>query len=91
MSVFRQTVDLTGVTTFPTLPQVVSPFEPREIAVRNEESSAADIFLSFDGKEDHSRLSGGQGVTFTQRSKSVWLRRDSAGSPPTRVAVVVES
>ena len=92
MSVFQQVVDVSGTAAFPTTPQVVIPFEPKSILIINNDPTAGDdVFVSFDGVEDHTQIFGADGVTFLQRVKQVWLRRGSIGAPPTNVQVVAES
>lgn len=92
MSVHRGLVDVSGTAAYPGTPQVVVPFEPIQIAVVNQgPNSGDDIFLSFDGVTDHAQIFGGDGVTFFQRVKKVWLRRGAVGTPPTNVQVIAES
>lgn len=92
MSVFQQIVDVSSTTAFPVTPQVEIPFEPVSIVVVNQDSvPSSDIFLSFNGVDVHGQLFGADGITYQQRVRKVWLRRGSAGSPPTNVQVIAES
>ena len=92
MSVFQQIVDVSGTAAFPASPQVEIPFEPASIGIVNQDPTPGDdIFLSFNGVDDHAQVFGADGVTFHQRVKKIWLRRGSTGTPPTNVQVIAES
>ncbi len=91
MSIFRAEVDVFGVAAYPSSPQVVIPFEPREIRITNEDSSD-DIFFSLNGTDDHGHLLGGAAtVKVSQRVTKVWLKRGGTGVTPINVNVVAES
>ena len=90
MSVHMERINVFGSTSFPSLPQIEWPFEPREISVFNEDT-ADTIAISFDGQSDHTQLISRSAQTFSQRSRKVWLRSVGAGSDPTTVQVVAES
>ena len=69
MSVFQQVVDVSGTAAFPATPQVEIPFEPKSIViVNNDPTPGDDVFLSFDGVEDHAQVFGADGVTFVHDS-----------------------
>lgn len=91
MSVFSEIVDVSGQAAYPTLdsPQVVIPFEPRSIAVINEDG-VDDAFVSFDGVNDHGHLIGGTATEFKQRVTKVWLKRGAVGSAPTNIQITAE-
>lgn len=92
MSVFEVIVDVSGQAAFPTNPQVVIPFEPRTIAVFNEDSNNGDdAFVSFDGQTTVGHVIAGSTFTYTQRVLGVWLRRGAIGAPPTNIQVIAES
>jgi len=89
MSAYQQTVDIAADTSYPTDPQVELPFEPKQVLFVNEDN-AATLFVSFDGKEDQGKLLAGNGVTFFQRARRIWLRR-SGGGGTVPINVMAES
>lgn len=92
MSVFSEIVDVSGQSAYPAQdsPQVVIPFEPRSIAIVNEDG-VDDAFVSFDGVNDQGHLIGGATTEFSQRVTKVWLRRGDVGTPPTNIQITAES
>ncbi len=91
VSVFQQIVDVSGDAVFPTMPQVVIPFEPKSIAIFNEDiEDGDDIFVSFDGVVDMGHLFAGNVRHYEQRTPRVWLRRGVVGTTPTNVQVLAE-
>lgn len=85
-------VDVSGTAAFPVDPQVTIPFEPRTVLVFNEDADQGDdAHVSFDGVGDHGRFFAGEGRTYEQRTRLIWLRRGLVGSPPTNIQVVAES
>ncbi len=92
MSVFEAIVDVSGQAAFPANPQVVIPFEPRTIAVFNEDAADGDdAFVSFDGQTAVGHVIAGFTIMYEQRVLEVWLRRGVAGSSPTNIQVIAES
>ncbi len=90
MSVYQQIVNVQATPSYPTVPQVVIPFEPKSISVQNENvAGAGDAFVSFDGINDQGHLIAGASIHFEQRVTRAWLRRGSAGN--TDVQVLAES
>lgn len=91
MSVYNQTVDVSGTAAYPSTPQVTIPFEPRRIVLLNEDT-ADDAYVSLDGQNDHVHLPANTGFAFNfQRVRGVWLKRGVAGTPVTDIQVVAES
>lgn len=85
-------MDVSGQAAFPTDPQVVIPFEPKTIAVFNEDAADGDdAFVSFDGQVAVGHVIAGFTITYDQRVPRVWLRRGVVGSPPTNIQVIAES
>lgn len=81
MAIYGTTLDVTAVTAFPTLPNITIPFQPRSIAIVNENLATA-IEVSFDGVNVHARLTPGlpsAGMVFGQKSEKVWLRAAVGG------------
>lgn len=92
MSIHYQSANAFGVAAYPGSPQIVIPFQPVKITIRNEDGTAADdIFFSLDGVTDHGHLPGGTAIEIIQRVQKIWLRRGLAGADPTTVSVTAES
>ena len=82
-------VTLTTQPTYPTLPQVVCPFEPAEWLFLNT-SLAAPCHVSFDGVHDHAFLdpATARGISWQSSYQKVWLRRTTAGIDVATVRVM---
>jgi hypothetical protein len=81
MPSFLTDFDAAGTLAYPVNPQVSVPFRPDEYAFDNE-STDTDVFLSFDGVNDHVWLRQGgplqvQGYESIQRE--VWYRTGPLG------------
>lgn len=92
MAQFSALVNVAGLAAYPPSPQVTVPFTPKAILIVDEHATEP-VFVSFDGKEDHGRLTPGvlPAVEWHQRSPFVWLRPSSAGTAsPVNVRIMVE-
>ncbi len=91
MTIVRIEVDVFGQAAYPAEPQMDLEFNPRSVNVINMDQAVADdVFVSFDGDEDHGRLQGGASLEFRSPTKKVWLRRGAVGISPTNVQVIAE-
>jgi len=84
MSMFGANYDLAVTGSYPTVPQVVLPFTPNEVAFQNK-SPVATMFVSFDGVADDIELVAGsisEGKVTRTRAMKFWLRALPAGTPP---------
>ena len=89
MAIQRTALDLHGVSTYPVIPQVAIPFEPKSILVIAED---AGCYISLDGVNDHAHLiGGGADVKFASRTRQVWLKADASNGNPTTVQIIVEN
>lgn len=79
-------LDYTAVASYPTNPQVTIPFEPRVTNIQNE-SATGDVFISFDGINDHMHIVAGRtySTTFTRLQK-IWFRSGTTGTTGLRIA-----
>lgn len=91
MTIKRIEVDVFGVAAYPNDPQLLLDFEPRSIAVINmDQSINDDVFVSFDGSDDHGRLLGGASLEYRSPTRKVFLKRGAVGVSPTFVQVIAE-
>ncbi len=81
-------VDAGGATTYPVSPQFDCVFDATLTAL-NE--SSAVVFVSFDGVNDHGRLTpstASAGIAYQLPGSKLWFR--TAGASPSEVQVIAE-
>lgn len=90
MSVQMNRINVFGQPAYPTDPQIIIPFEPKEVSIFNEDD-ADTVAISFDGVNDHGVLIPRSTLTYNQNGQKVWLRSVGAGSDPITAQVVMEN
>ena len=88
MSAQSNVVTLTGISAYPTAPQVDVPFKPDTYYFRVE-SGTPGVYVSFDGTNDCLHIVPLDALVpiFTKAQK-VWLREDGAGASTCRVSAI---
>lgn len=84
MSSAMTVVTVTGVTSYPTAPQVALAFEPRRITIINESADAlAPVDYSFDGVNDAGQVlqqRPNESLSHETRNLKVWFKEASGGA-----------
>ena len=87
MSAYSTTVTLTSVSSYPTSPQFVCPFQPDYLVIRVE-SGTPGVYISLDGVNDHMHYKAADAfnVLLPTKASRVWLREDGAGASTALIA-----
>jgi hypothetical protein len=81
---FSEQFTITGVTAYPSTPQVSAELIPAMVILQNRDD--ASVYFSFDGTNDHGQIQEGESISISPASgyggaySRVWLREANDGT-----------